>query len=352
MLNSFQKKPFFIRLFNWEYWNMYFIYAPVFFYYLYLSLKARSFFFFTAANPSIITGGLVGESKIEIIKDTPAHLQPKTVFVAGNTPFVQVCADIAKCGIVYPLIVKPDVGQRGLLVAKIPNEKSLQTYHTQNGYIDLLVQDFVALPLELSVLHYRFPNQTSGKISSLTIKEFLSVTGNGSSTLQQLIDKNPRAILQKERLAALYNNEWQQIVPQGVTLVLEPIGNHSRGTKFINGNPFIDKQLTQVFDQISHSLTDIYFCRYDMKCTSLEDLKLGKNIQIMEINGVGAEPAHIYQPGYPLLKAFADLLAQWKIIYQISVYNNQHLKVPYMSYAAFKTHFKQYQSYMKQIEQA
>ncbi|OWY24377.1 hypothetical protein C7N43_23830 [Sphingobacteriales bacterium UPWRP_1] len=349
MIKIFKTHPFFIRLLNWEYWNMYVLYAPVFFYYLYLSVKARSFLFFSAANPSIVTGGFAGESKILIINTTPANLQPKTVFVARNTAFTRVCADIAKAGIAYPLIVKPDVGQRGLLVEKIPDETALQVYHTRFGAVDLLVQDFVDLPLELSVLHYRFPNQQSGNITSVTLKEHLRVTGNGKHTLQQLIENYPRAVLQKERLAKLYSKTWNTVIPKGETLLLEPIGNHSRGTMFLNGNHLIDQPLIQVFDQINLQLPHVYFCRFDLKCTSIDDLKQGKNIQILEINGVGAEPAHIYHPGYPLPKAIADLFAHWKTIYEISAFNNRHLNIGFMRFNEAKAHFAQFRHYLNQV---
>lgn len=349
MTKIFKTNPFFIRLFNWEYWNMYVLYAPVFFYYLYLSAKARSFLFFSAANPSIVTGGFAGESKIHIINAAPAHLQPKTVFVPRNTTLNRVYADIDAAGIAYPLIVKPDVGQRGLLVEKIPDEAALMGYHTRFSAVDLLIQDFVDLPIELSVLHYRFPNRQSGNISSVTLKEHLRVTGNGKDTLQQLIENYPRAVLQKKRLAKLYQKEWNAILPEGKTLLLEPIGNHSRGTMFLNGNHLIDQTLIRVFDQINHQLPHVYFCRFDLKCTSIDDLKQGKNIQILEINGVGAEPAHIYHPGYPLRKAIADLFAHWKIIYEISVFNNRQFNIGFMPFTEAKTHFAHFRRYLNQV---
>jgi hypothetical protein len=62
---------FWTRLTNWEYWPFSVIYFPVFFYWLWLSVKARSLFFFSAANPSIESGGMLGESKYRILKNVP-----------------------------------------------------------------------------------------------------------------------------------------------------------------------------------------------------------------------------------------------------------------------------------------
>ena len=43
----------YIKTFSWEYWPMWLVYFPATFYFIYLSIKARSFFFFSAANPTI-----------------------------------------------------------------------------------------------------------------------------------------------------------------------------------------------------------------------------------------------------------------------------------------------------------
>ena len=42
----FALKRFFIRLFNWEFWSFNTLYAPILFYWFWLSFKSRSFFLF------------------------------------------------------------------------------------------------------------------------------------------------------------------------------------------------------------------------------------------------------------------------------------------------------------------
>ena len=79
----------------------------------------------------------------------------------------------------------------------------------------------------------------------------------------------------------------------------------------------------EVFDEVNKTTPGIFFCRYDLKCTCIEDLKNGKNIKIMEINGVGSEPAHIYDPGFKLMDAYKALFHQWKTIYEISRINRK-----------------------------
>jgi hypothetical protein len=56
----------------------------------------------------------------------------------------------------------------------------------------------------------------------------------------------------------------------------------------------------------------------------MEDFIQGKGIKILEINGVNAEPAHIYDPNAKLFDGIKTLLKHWGIIYQISR-ENKHL---------------------------
>ncbi|HWB62710.1 MAG TPA: hypothetical protein VG603_04295, partial [Chitinophagales bacterium] len=118
MKNLFNRSPFFIRLLNWEYWPFYVVHAPVFAYYLWLSLKARSLFYYSASNPSIKTGGMFGESKWEIFELMPESILPKTVIARENYSVAEIESTLVKKGMDYPLIAKPDRGERGWKVNK------------------------------------------------------------------------------------------------------------------------------------------------------------------------------------------------------------------------------------------
>ena len=334
--NRIRHSNFLIKLSHWEYWPFAVIYAPAFVYWLYLSAKARSLFFFSAANPGIETGGLVGESKIKLLKKLPQSLVPPTVFVPHGEAIEKVHQALDHSGIQYPIIAKPNIGSRGFLVKKITSPSELATFLSQQ-HVDFLLQEYVAYPVELSVLYYRFPNKSNGTISSVTIKKYLSIMGDGQSTVEQLIKRIDRAKLQLDTLRST-RSELMDYVPQnGEKVELVPIGNHCRGAAFYNGNDLIDKKLAAEFDKISHQMSGVYFGRFDIKCQSIESLRCGQDYKILEVNGVGAEPAHIYDPDYRLLQAFKDINNQWRIIYQISLHNRRN-GVNFMSYKeAFQT---------------
>ena len=75
------------------------------------------------------------------------------------------------------------------------------------------------------------------------------------------------------------------IIAQGEVKHLVVIGNHARGTTFLNANHLITPQLIDVFDAISKQVEGYNFGRYDIRVPSLEDLYAGRNIKILELNG-------------------------------------------------------------------
>ena len=141
-------------------------------------------------------------------------------------------------------------------------------------------------------------------------------------------------------------------VPKGKSAnFLGTNGNHSRGTKFINGSEKIDKELEVVFVPILKSMQEIFYGRFDVKCTSLEDVKKGKPFKIVEFNGVAGEPVHIYEPGYPLLKAYQDVFKQWRIIYRIFKAQKRKNVQP-LAWKELKYYFNKHRSQLKLIKKA
>lgn len=281
------------------------------------ALRARRPFFFSAVNPVIETGGMWGESKFNILRRMPDTHIPPTILVKKDTDFQAVMQRMREVGLdSFPVIVKPDVGERGLLVTKIKGEAELRDFMATRP-IDFLIQGFVDLPLELAVLCHRLPGSRQATVTSICIKETLKVTGDGHSTVQQLMQLSDRASLQIERFQAEKPELMKQVPAAGHTLELEPIGNHCRGTMFLNGNRHIDEQLTQAFSFVLAQMENIHYGRFDMKCQSIEHLRSTGEFKAVEFNGIGAEPAHIYDPTYPVWKKYRDIYQHWKVIYKI-----------------------------------
>lgn len=341
----FLKHQWYIKLTSWEYWPSWILYIPVWIQHFYLAFKAKSLFFFLKVNPAIVDGFILSDSKFKTLQLVPPPYLPKTIFVDKNDTFHQIFKNLNEAFINFPIILKPDIGYRGLLVHKINNAKELELV-VRNIKVDYILQEYVDFQLEIGIFYFRLPNNNSGSIPSITIKEFLSVTGDGIKTLEELVNEKPRAILQREKIKYNFKELWGKVIPHEEKIILEFIGNHNRGTKFINGNYLYDEKLLKVFDELNRSMPGFYFGRFDIRAKSIEDLKNGKNFKILEVNGVGAEPTHVYDPDYKLLHAWKDILCLWRIMYVIAMQNKQSGE-KFPVYSEARKRWRLFKSYKK-----
>ena len=330
---KYKLRVFGIKAFSWEYWPMWLVYFPAGIYFIYVCFKARSFFFFSAANPSIETGGMFFESKWKIFELIPKQYYPSTIYIDVADGMQLIIQKMTADEIVFPVIAKPDRGERGWCVKKINCIGELEAYK-RDVAIPFLIQAYIAHPLEFSIFYYRNPNSDKGAITSVTLKKMLSVTGDGISTVGQLVQHNDRAFLQYNTLKQNNQINFNHILKYGEEEVLVPYGNHVRGAMFLDYNHIVDEQLVNTFDVISKSIKGFYFGRYDLRCTSIEDLKQGKNIAILELNGAGAEPAHIYQPGFSFFKAQKIITAHYEMMYAAAKENKKR-GFSYMNFRSF-----------------
>lgn len=333
---------FLVKLVRYEFWPFWILFFPALFYGLWLALRSRSLTYFSAANPGIELGGVFGESKINILKKITPEFLPVTLFFEAGVSAAEICAEMENRQLSFPIICKPDKGERGFRVERIANVQELQAY-LENAGGRLIVQEFITYSIELGILYYRFPDGGSG-ISSIVRKEFLGVTGDGISTLAQLLNNSVRARLRMQELKHKLGHQLQTIPAPGEYVLIEPIGNHCLGTKFLDGCGLADAQLVQTFDRIAGQMDGFYFGRFDLKTASIDDLRNGRNIRIMEVNGVTSEPAHIYDPEMNLLKAYRAIFQNMRIIHRIAQQNHKK-GVPYVSVreviSTVRQHFRQ-----------
>jgi hypothetical protein len=335
-------------LFNWELWPFelrYLFISPV---WLWYCIRSRSFWYFTPSNPTITFGGFEGEGKKEMYALLPAHLYPKTIFIQPNEPFAQVQTRLTAAGFTYPFCTKPDVGMKGLLFRKIDAEVDLKTYHQQVP-VEYMVQELVLHPLEVSVFYYRYPNEEKGVISGFIQKELLAVTGDGKRTLLQLIQAHPAARHREAEMRVKHAAQLEDVLPEGTLYPLTYAANLNRGARFVNLQHLVDDALMAMFDKLSHA-TQFYYGRYDIKCNTIAELKEGKNFSILEFNGSGAEPNHVYHTGYSLFAAQQVFLQHWKALFQISQYNSRH-GVPYWPFWKGWTWMRNAKKHLRLLEQ-
>ncbi len=349
MIKKILDRPFFIRLLHWEYWPFNIVYIPIYIYWLWLALKARSFFFFSTSNPTIKNAGFLLESKKEIYDLIPEAFYPATLFFKTGTSFEKINEEIKRKGLDFPLIGKPDIGMQGKAVKKIDNEADLKDYLNRSK-VDFLIQDFVSFEKEIGIFYYRYPDEATGKISGIVEKEFLSVRGDGISTIEVLLKKDKRFILQLEILRALKDADFNRVLPMGEQHILVPYGNHVRGAKFTDITDLADDKLINTMDQVCKQIDGFYFGRLDIRYKNWEDLKQGKNFSIIELNGAGSEPTHMYDPKHSIFFAWKEIIRHLNILARISRMNHRKYQLPYMKLSDGLQMFKENSRYIKILD--
>ena len=317
------------RFLNWEYWPTYLFYIPIIPYAVYLAIKAKNVVFYSATNPAIKHSGNGTESKFDTLQLLPDEYKPKSIFIDVNEDLATSLNKFKNANINFPCIAKPDIGFRGLLVKKIETLSDLESYLSSNSF-NIIVQEFIDYENECGIFYYRIPGEKKGKITSITLKKFLTVKGNGNSTIKELILNDERA---KRYISILKENKsisFDSIPNNDKEVILSFIGNHSKGAQFINGNHLIDEELTNMMDDFNRQIEGWFYGRIDLKYISFDELKKGEKFKVIELNGIISEPTHIYDPSkITYFKALLELKKHWNLIYQIAIKNHRSYNVKY-----------------------
>jgi len=339
---NFRLRRWRIKLAHWEYWPWQVVYIPVFLYWIYLSLRSGSPLYFCAANPRLRNGGMLGVSKYEILRMIPSRYRPVTCLLQPHVAKEELENILREARLSFPVIAKPDVGERGFMVKKLHTTKEIMEYARSLRH-PFMVQEYVELPLEAGIFYFRIPGNNTGTVSSVVLKKMLTVKGDGKRKLSELILASDRAFLQWEQLKRSYASMWDTIPVKDETIQLVSIGNHCLGTTFLNGNHLISARLEASMDQLAHGIEDFYYGRFDVRAANQEDLEHGR-FMVLELNGAGAEPAHIYHPGASFWGGQKTLFYHWHIMFRISMINRRLKNITFPSPANVWREYKRFRA--------
>jgi len=308
---------------RWEFWPTWLFYLPPAIWVLLLALRNRGFSTVTAANPGMTDGGTVGESKFEILARLPAEWTiPSSLIPAGSLfdRLEHVRCRLEQSGWCFPLVLKPDVGQRGTGVRLVHTIEQVERYLTASAG-PIVMQPYHEGPFEAGVFYYRFPGDARGRILSITDKHFPIVVGDGRSTLEDLVWSHPRYRMQAQTFLRRHRAVLSRILEPGERFRLAIAGNHAQGTLFKDGRHLITPALEQRIDQIARGYDGFFVGRFDIRYRDVEAFKAGSDLSIVELNGATAESTNVYDPDGTLLDAYRQLFRQWSIVFAIGAAN-------------------------------
>ena len=255
-----------------EFWPAWSVYAPLVPYILALAVRNRSLMAPTVSNPFVPFGGMVGESKTDIMAQLPKENILHSVLIKPG-PLEErwnlAQSFLQNPDFTPPVVLKPDAGQRG-----------------------------------------------AGVLLAQTAEDVLSY---------------------------LRSNKQGVVLQKGEELRLCFAGNHCQGTQFLDGSHLNTPELQAAVNKIATQINGFYFGRFDIRYASAEELKVGRNFFIVELNAATSESTNIYDPSFSLRQAYSTLFFQWKILFIIGRKNmdlGHHPARPFELIKSIRTFYK------------
>ena len=294
---------------KWEYSPEWVIHLPTSVMYAWFSLRSFTPLFFTNVSHDYRDSNITNSGKSEVYRHLEPSNYPKTTLVQSRESYTIDQDELPP----YPLIAKPNIGKRGFSAALLKDQADLSTY-VNDTRVDFLLQEYIDYPYECGIFYIRYPDTAKGFVTSIGLKTLKSITGDGTSTILQILEK---AGLNRTSGSALrhYNLE-KTILEKDKVLVIEPIGAHNRGTQVRSGDHLISDQLRKTIEKALGKF-ELYYGRLDIKYSSWDQLLQG-DFKIIEINTITSEPLAIYDPSYGLIKKYKVLHQHLQHLFRIS----------------------------------
>ncbi len=297
--------------------------VPLVLQWLWLSVRYRSVTLPSAANPYITAGGLVGEGKLEYFRDmgplarsvTAAHCAVRN---DGTATASTLQALLERHALRFPVIAKPDLGLCGYGVRLVPDMAALQGYLAAFPTDEtVLLQRYLPQDGEAGLFYARDPVTGAGRLIGLALRYFPQVTGDGRSSIAQLVAADPRARrLGRSRLHECHVPS--ALVPAaGQRVRLATIGSTRVGGLYRDGAAFITPALVQAIDAVARDMPGFHFGRFDVRFDSLHALAAGHGFTIMEINGAGSEAIEAWDPQTGLIEGLRMIFAKQQLLFSI-----------------------------------
>jgi membrane protein DedA with SNARE-associated domain len=323
--NTLDRKLFFYSLAKYkyyEYWPPQVFYFPMLFIWPYLSLKYLNSSAPYYANPAMDNSGLVGESKHKVnsLLDSKSDYFLKTELLLQGDSLQDKLNKLDS--FTYPLILKPDYGQKGKGVFLAKDKSKAEDYIRNNNY-DIIIQKYSDFENEAGILIYKDPDDNQKvKLFSVTEKLFPKLKGDGEKNIKELILNDARARYNYSIYQKRLGDNISYTPKRGEVIDLVFSGNHAQGTEFIDATENYSKSLIiEKLANILGKVEGLNFCRFDIRYKNLNSIIKGNDFHIIEINGSGAESTNIYDRKFSFLRAYKILYKQWDLAFKIGKNN-------------------------------
>ena len=214
-------------------------------------------------------------------------------------------------GASFPVVLKPDVGERGRGVTVVRGLPELARRLLLLRETTIL-QEFVH-GLEFGVYYRRMPGEARGREAS--IARFLPGSGRATDTRRWLT-----SCARTRGLAARVKERLQYVPAAGERLPLFEAGFDSHNAMYEDRRELVSAALEDKVEADRRAHPGFFVGRFDVCAASADALRRG-TFEVMELNGVASEPMQIYDPATSVAQALRVLLDQWRAAFAIGAAN-------------------------------
>ena len=314
---------------------------------LWLSLRHGSATLPSSANPAITAGGLVGETKGEYFDCMGPLARAATADYCAVPPALRVSMQqvrhaMARAGLAFPVIAKPDLGMCGFGVRLIADENALAAYVAAFPPAQtVILQTYLPQEGEAGIFYARQPGAARGQIIGIALRYFPRVVGDGASTVARLIAADPRAGRVQGRTDHDFKLDLAWVPHAGQEVRLATIGSTRVGGLYRDGSALVTQALAAVIDTIANDMTQFYFGRFDIRFSDLDALREGRGFKIMEVNGAGSEAIQAWDPAIGWAKAFSIIFSKQRALFAIGAATRRNGPRPIGLRELARLHFMQ-----------
>lgn len=312
-----------------------------------LGLRHGSLTLPSAANPHITAGGLVGDSKSEYFAGMGAlarsYVAPFVMMrVEGRELTAAALQAMDEAGLAFPVVAKPDLGWCGFGVRRLEDATALADYLALYPHGEsLMLQRYLDEPGEAGIFYVRHPQQAQGWLLGILLRHFPQVTGDGISTLGQLMARDPRLQRVVSRPGEHEcRHDAAAVPPAGEIVRLSLIGSTRVGGRYEDGSELASAELIHAVDAIARDMPSFHVGRFDVRYRTLQDLRAGR-FTIMEVNGAGSEAVHAWDPKYSVWQVYRKVFAKQRLLFALGAFNRAHGHRPIGMLALARHHLRQ-----------
>ena len=313
-------RTFFVRCTRWEFWPTVMVYGPIFPWFIWLYFRNGRMRTATSVDPCWPDGGAIGESKQHILDLFPSSLVEPSFQCEPDQDPVKVLERIEHEKWSWPVILKPNEGQRGEGVKLVETQDRMKTLLDEST-IPLIAQRYHPGPFEAGLFWWRRPDSEKGILFTICDKIFPIVTGDGESTLRQLIIENKRFRLQHRVYFKRFEARLDEVLSGGERLQLTHAGNHAQGCMFRDGEHLRTSALERRIDEACAQVPGYYYGRIDVRYSDVNEFKRGEGMSIIEANGLSSESTNMYDPSFPITQAWRIMRKHWVVAMEIGNMN-------------------------------